>query len=212
MANAVTDPEIVPRSAWHARPAKQADPIISPVPYVVIHHTFNPPACNTTEECLSAMRWMQDFHQFNRTWWDIGYNFAVGGDGKVYEGRGWFTIGAHAPRYNSISMGISLIGDWTASLPPERQLAAAHKLIAMGVREGHIAEDYHLVGHRQVREGTECPGEVLYEEIKKWPHYDPHPDYVDLLKKKKGDGSKATPPDEHNRLQKGTAPFISKLL
>lgn len=79
---------------------------------MVIHHTFIPPACNTSEKCEEAMRWMQDFHQFNRSWWDIGYNFAVGGDGKVYEGRGWSTVGAHAPGYNNISIGICLIGDW----------------------------------------------------------------------------------------------------
>lgn len=82
----------------------------------------------------------------------------------------------------------------------------------MGVREGHVAEDYRLVGHRQVREGTDCPGRTLYEEIKKWPHYDPHPDYDGLKKKTKGDFPKSAPPDEHNRLQKGAGPFLSKLL
>lgn len=110
--NTLTDLEIVPRDAWLARPAKDCDELAGPVPYVVIHHTFIPPACNTSEKCEEAMRWMQDFHQFNRSWWDIGYNFAVGGDGKVYEGRGWSTVGAHAPGYNNISIGICLIGDW----------------------------------------------------------------------------------------------------
>ena len=30
-------------------------------------------------------------------WFDIGYNFIVGEDGNVYEGRGWTKIGAHSP-------------------------------------------------------------------------------------------------------------------
>lgn len=40
-------------------------------------------------------------------WWDIGYNFLIGGDGNVYEGRGWDTTGAHAgvAEYNTNSIG-----------------------------------------------------------------------------------------------------------
>lgn len=43
---------------------------------------------------------------------NLFYSFAVGGDGKVYEGRGFNVIGAHAPGYNDKSIGICLIGDW----------------------------------------------------------------------------------------------------
>jgi N-acetylmuramoyl-L-alanine amidase len=38
-------------------------------------------------------------------WDDIGYNFIVGEDGNVYEGRGWGIVGAHAPGFNSYSLG-----------------------------------------------------------------------------------------------------------
>lgn len=31
----------------------------------------------------------------SKNWDDIGYNFLVGGDGEVYEGRGWDKQGAH---------------------------------------------------------------------------------------------------------------------
>jgi N-acetylmuramoyl-L-alanine amidase len=46
-------------------------------------------------------------------WPDIGYNFLVGEDGNVYEGRGWDAVGAHAVPYNSNSIGICVIGDFT---------------------------------------------------------------------------------------------------
>lgn len=39
-------------------------------------------------------------------------SFAIGGDGKVYEGRGFNRVGAHAPKYNDKSIGIVLIGNW----------------------------------------------------------------------------------------------------
>ena len=38
-------------------------------------------------------------------WSDIGYSFLVGGDGKVYEGRGWNHVGAHTSGYNSEGIG-----------------------------------------------------------------------------------------------------------
>lgn len=46
----------------------------------------------------------------------LWYSFAIGGDGKVYEGRGFNKIGAHAPIYNTNSIGIVLIGNWESKL------------------------------------------------------------------------------------------------
>jgi N-acetylmuramoyl-L-alanine amidase len=46
-------------------------------------------------------------------WIDIGYNFLVGEDGNIYEGRGWNNVGAHATNWNSKSIGICVIGDFT---------------------------------------------------------------------------------------------------
>lgn len=165
------DFDLVGREGWGALQPVQVEPVTTPVPFVIIHHTYIPAACADMQACILAMQWMQDFHMNNRTWNDIGYTFAIGGDGRVYEGRGWGTVGAHAPNYNNKSVGITLIGDWTVQLPPEEQLATAHKLIAFGVRQGYIREDYILHGHRQVREGTECPGDRLFKEISAWPHF-----------------------------------------
>ncbi|KAK9695859.1 N-acetylmuramoyl-L-alanine amidase [Popillia japonica] len=143
----------------------------NPVPYVIIHHSYIPPACHTTSECIGAMQSMQDFHIYERGWNDIGYSFAVGGDGNAYTGRGWSSVGAHAPLYNSQSIGICVIGDWREDLPPENQLETVHNLIQLGVDSGYIRSDYILHGHRQVRANTECPGDRLFEEIQTWPHF-----------------------------------------
>ena len=50
-------------------------------------------------------------------WSDIGYSFLVGGDGNIYEGRGWDIIGAHTAGYNSKGYAASFIGDFTSKLP-----------------------------------------------------------------------------------------------
>lgn len=65
--------EIVSRAEWGARPPKYRIPINQKVPFVVIHHSYTPAACFTSEGCKSAMRSMQKFHQEDRGWADIGY-------------------------------------------------------------------------------------------------------------------------------------------
>jgi N-acetylmuramoyl-L-alanine amidase len=67
-------PEIVPRADWDAAPAVQREALTSlPVPFVVIHHTFKPGFCNSSQACKAAMKSMQNFHQNTRHWDDIGY-------------------------------------------------------------------------------------------------------------------------------------------
>ncbi|XP_023952833.2 peptidoglycan-recognition protein LB isoform X2 [Bicyclus anynana] len=174
----------VSREQWSARTAKEKLPLQTPVPYVVIHHSYTPAACYDGIQCRQAMRSMQNFHMDDRDWWDIGYSFAVGSDGAAYEGRGWDVIGAHALHFNNVSIGICLIGDWSDCLPPTNQLKTAQALIAAGVELGYVRADYKLVGHRQVRD-TMCPGDTLYEEIQTWEHYSHFPSTVDDLPKVK---------------------------
>lgn len=168
----------MPRETWDAKPPKSVEKFAGPIPYVIIHHSYEPGACTTTAECRNAMLSMQKFHQQDRGWNDIGYSFAVGGDGRIYEGRGFNVVGAHAPRYNDKSVGICMIGDWRYDLPPEDMIAAAQTLIEYGVRNNIIASNYTLIGHRQVRP-TECPGDRLFKEIQSWPHYSSMLDVVD---------------------------------
>jgi N-acetylmuramoyl-L-alanine amidase len=49
-----------------------------------------------------------------KKWSDIGYNFLVGEDGNVYEGRGWGKKGAHSIPFNSKSIGICIIGNYSS--------------------------------------------------------------------------------------------------
>nr|UEN71115.1 peptidoglycan recognition protein-S3 [Glyphodes pyloalis] len=159
------------RQEWGAEPSTDHTPLITPVPYVVIHHTYIPGACNTTEQCKTSMRSMQRYHN-SLEWGDIGYHFCVGGEGGVYEGRGWKTKGIHAGNANGISVGICLIGDWRTDLPPAIQLEATAALIEAGVKKGYISPDYKLVGHKQIM-NTECPGGALFQHISTWDHFSP---------------------------------------
>lgn len=106
----------VSRDVWSANPPRSVDKFPGPIPFVIIHHTYEPAACYTPADCCKAMQAIQRFHQQDRGWNDIGYSFVVGGDGRIYQGRGFNVVGAHAPRYNDKSVGICLIGDWRGEM------------------------------------------------------------------------------------------------
>ncbi|GBP27051.1 Peptidoglycan-recognition protein LB [Eumeta japonica] len=160
----------VPRSEWSDRPPID-DPTLldTPVPYVVIHHTYIPGACANKDTCTLSMRSMQRAH-IALGWGDIGYNICVGSDGVAYEGRGWTVRGIHSGRGNGFSLGICLIGDWSTELPPAQHLETVKAVIAKAVELGVVVADYKLVGHRQMTD-SECPGDALFEEIRTWKNY-----------------------------------------
>ncbi|RWR98730.1 peptidoglycan-recognition protein SC2-like protein [Dinothrombium tinctorium] len=155
-------PRIVSRAQWGARKPRSVSRIL-PVRYVVIHHTVTG-FCNTQASCSSQIRSIQRYHMDSRGWSDIGYNFLVGGDGNIYEGRGWNVEGAHARGLNRNGIGISFIGNFQARSAPANMMAAAKKLIQCGLRKVYIMRNYQLKGHRDVNP-TSCPGNKLYRQM-----------------------------------------------
>lgn len=116
------------------------------------------------------MRTIQTYHIESRHWDDIGYNFLVGGDGCVYEGRGWDSQGAHTKGYNVKSIGLAFIGTFNKIVPPQRQMYAAQNIINEGIKLKKVDSNYRLYGHRQLIP-SESPGMALYAIIKTWPHW-----------------------------------------
>ncbi|XP_041464804.1 peptidoglycan-recognition protein LB-like isoform X2 [Lytechinus variegatus] len=121
-------PRVVTREEWGARPEKDRLDMETPVPFVILHHT-NMPECFTLNDCCKMMRSIQDFHMDVRGWDDIAYSFLVGEDGLVYRGRGWDTVGSHAPWYNFRSLGISIMGNFTTKLPNKKAIEAVDEII-----------------------------------------------------------------------------------
>ncbi|XP_061387209.1 peptidoglycan-recognition protein SC2-like [Musca vetustissima] len=161
---------IISRKEWGAAPAKNAlDKLANGKSYVIIHHTAGV-FCTTKSACITQMQNIQSYHQKTQGWADIGYNFLIGGDGNIYEGRGWNVVGVHASGYNSLSLGISFMGNYNNDKPTAAQIKAAKNLLAEAVSRGQIIAKYTLYGHRQVS-ATECPGTNLWNEIKTWANW-----------------------------------------
>ena len=69
-------------------------------------------------------------------WGDIGYNFLIGGDGRVYTGRGWTRVGAHSGALlNPQSLGIAFMGIFQTNPPSQIMTDAFHKLIQNGIQQ-----------------------------------------------------------------------------
>ncbi|XP_023948746.1 peptidoglycan-recognition protein LE-like isoform X2 [Bicyclus anynana] len=161
---------IVSRTDWLAQPVEgELDRLLQPVPWVIITHTATE-SCHTQSQCVLRVRLIQSFHVESRGWYDIGYNFLVGGDGSVYFGRGWDYEGAHTKGYNKYSIGIAFIGTFNNDSPPKQQIEACEKIIKQGVKLGKLRKDYKLFAHRQLM-STLSPGDKVFDIIKEWPHF-----------------------------------------
>ncbi|XP_033150318.1 peptidoglycan-recognition protein LE [Drosophila busckii] len=161
---------IVPRHSWLAqRPMEEPTKLQRPVKYVVILHTATEHSVKRAIN-VRLIRDIQCFHIESRGWNDIAYNFLVGCDGNIYEGRGWETVGAHTMGYNKKALGIGFIGCFMRELPTADALSMSRNLLQRGIEEGHIAKDYRLICHCQCN-STESPGRRLFEEIQTWPHF-----------------------------------------
>lgn len=71
----------------------------------------------------------QAFHVDTHNWNDIGYNFLIGCDGTIYEGRGWGVEGAHTFGYNNKSIGVAFIGCFINKKPTEEALNACKNFL-----------------------------------------------------------------------------------
>uniref|UniRef100_A0A6B0V4H4 Putative peptidoglycan recognition protein n=1 Tax=Ixodes ricinus TaxID=34613 RepID=A0A6B0V4H4_IXORI len=155
----------VSREQWGANQSKPENyfKTLDGVPYVFYHHTDGD-ECNSTDACAEIVRMWQVCHQNTRGWDDIAYNFLIGGDGSVYEGRGWRRVGAHTLGYNNISLSFGFIGNFSNKVPNSKMLKAAEMLIQCGIAMGAISANYTLHGQRDANCRV-CPGDTFYRNI-----------------------------------------------
>lgn len=159
--------KFIPRAGWHAHKPVYLRPMKVPVKYVIISHTAGN-MCESFSECAQTMRNIQDLHVKNESP-DIGYNFVIGGDENIYEGRGWDNHNFHMALD---TIGICFSGNFIYDRLTPGLSEAALELLQAGVEQGKLTVDYKLVAHNQTY-NTESPGPNIFRLIKYWPHYYP---------------------------------------
>lgn len=151
-------------------PGPGIEDVILPALNVIITDTVTP-SCSNKATCIQRCRDIQT-SDFNIGLLDIAYNFLVGSDGLIYEGRGWnkvSTIGANP--YFRTSLQIAFIGAFDMIRPPKASLEALEVLLEAGIQNGKLNENYRLYAKRQVVPSSYRPGNELYEELKKSTHW-----------------------------------------
>jgi hypothetical protein len=150
------------KSDWGGRAAKCSSPTTTE--RATIHHTVTP--TNDSLSPQARLRQIQSYHMDTQGWCDIGYNYLVSRDGRVWRGRGAGTLGAHVDSNNSGNVGISFMGTYTSTSATATQLCNAAKLLAELHRDHpalKLTRD-DVKGHKQYG-GTACPGNDLYNQI-----------------------------------------------
>jgi hypothetical protein len=143
----VTQPEVVTRAQWGADESlRRAAPKFAPLTKLFVHHTVTAPS-DADPDPASTVRAIYTYHVQGRGWDDIGYNFLVDSDGRIYEGRyarpyaqgeiptgedamGYGVVGAQVSGLNAGSMGISVIGDYTNVDPTSKAMDAVRRMLA----------------------------------------------------------------------------------
>jgi hypothetical protein len=128
----VPQPKMTSRSRWGAG-ASRTPRYSSSVRAATLHHT----AGSNTYACKDApgiVRAIWNYHAKKLGWGDIGYHFLVDKCGRIYEGRAGgikrAVLGAHAGGFNTSTFGISIMGDFTRTLPPPAAREAVAQTVA----------------------------------------------------------------------------------
>jgi hypothetical protein len=196
---AANEPQIITRAEWGADESLKhksggCTRRFFPLQQIFVHHTAGENFDAHPKATMRAIYW---YHVVRQGWCDIGYNFVIAPDGTLFEGR-WarhyrpwekhiaengtagVVAGAHVAEYNSGSLGISLMGNYSqVELPPAArqtlvQLLAwetdRHGLPPQGAHvyrnpeEGASRRLHYIAGHRDAG-STACPGTNVYRSL-----------------------------------------------
>jgi hypothetical protein len=189
-AAAVAMPGVVSRAGWGADESlRSGSPSYADgVRYAVIHHTAGTNTYSRAE-APAVVRGIHAYHTTILGWSDIGYNVLVDRYGTIYEGRAGgmerAVIGAHAQGFNTGSLGVSVLGEFTSSAPPKVAFDAVTDVVAWTFRLHGVSPGGSVLitsggsnkypagmqvpmstifGHRDAGQ-TACPGSAYYARL-----------------------------------------------
>lgn len=120
--------------------------------YLVVHCAATKPSMDIGWKEID--RWHRQ-----RGWLKIGYHYVIRRDGTVEPGRELMEIGAHVKGYNSVSVGICLVGGIDEKGKPDNNFSD-EQMAALGyllTKLKKIFPDAKVVGHRDLFSGKACP-------------------------------------------------------
>ncbi|KAK2142258.1 hypothetical protein LSH36_979g01000 [Paralvinella palmiformis] len=92
---------ITSRSEWGAPSIGDGDQLHLPLDMIAIYLRGH--NCSTKQECTAEAKQLYTEKE--------NYNFMIGGDGTVFEGRGWYKFSDHYFSYGRVEYGVAFIGE-----------------------------------------------------------------------------------------------------
>ena len=180
-------PAIVPRKGWNAdEKIRRAEPsFAAALRLALVHHTAGANGY-TGAEAPAVVRAIQLYHVKGNGWNDVGYNFLVDRFGTVYEGRYGGVernvVGAHAEGFNTGSVGVAVLGEYSSLAVTPKARDSLARLLAWRLDLAHVdpatTQSYISGGNGRFPAGlpvflrtvsghrdtgfTDCPGTALY--------------------------------------------------
>lgn len=153
--------EIISRAQWGAQYSAGAGPAPLPAKEVWLHHsaTSAPDVLPPFDDEDLAMRQLEEIGQ-QRFGQGISYTWAAMPSGRIYEGHGVATLGAHTKNRNGIARAVVVVGNYNDYTLTDEQIENIAQLLVDEWRAGHLVTPKLNGGHRDVPHGTptECPG------------------------------------------------------
>ena len=144
---AVAQPPVITRAEWGADESiRKNNQKYAPITKLFVHHTVTSPD-GPDPDPAATVRAIYAYHVQGNGWDDIGYNFLIDAQGRVYEGR-WArdyapgekptgedlddngVIGAQVLNHNAGSAGVAMLGDFTNGEPTQAARDTLVKLMA----------------------------------------------------------------------------------
>lgn len=146
----------------------------SDIKAIFVHHTASQE--DAMEDSYAAMRAIYYYHTVTRGWGDIGYNYLIDEDGRIFEGRygGDKVVGAHTANFNVGTVGVAVIGNYQENeinggaveglAKLLTNLTEKYKLDPLAITKLRGKNVNVISGHRDAGK-TVCPGEHVYEKM-----------------------------------------------
>nr|BBK26507.1 peptidoglycan recognition protein 8 [Nephotettix cincticeps] len=183
---------VIRREEWGALPGKGLEPMDLPIKHVLFSAENEFQYCLDEQECTHSVRSIQK-HYLDKGLEDIPYNFIVGNDGNVYEGRGWNNkpgpdVQKDPSFKNNPTLDIGVICGHKEITPDKMDLVRsafqlAEDFVKFGIQEKKVEADYEFEGFSDDVKAPDEPSlndklEADFEEFAL-----KHPDYFPIMSK-----------------------------
>ncbi len=174
-------PQVISRSQWGAEEKLRFDSSgrelwgrqYTRPTKAIIHETVT---LNHDPNPAATVRAIYYYHAVTRGWGDIGYNFLVDEQGRIYEGRagGENVVGGHARCFNWGTIGIAALGEYNSAPASAAMVRAIEDILVWKFRANKINPNGHgVLGPYAPRDIPNIAGHVDLDGVCGNSHQDP---------------------------------------